>query len=220
MKAIALALSLGALGCAGAAHGSVWIANSPTSVTLKVDASGAAEVDWRDAQGSHTMLVPPSGRLQPNGRITGRDVSRPASFHLPYQRVARRTADGTQWALQAWAPKPGGPIELHLARWRGAPTTLTASVENTRIVGTIAFAGAPVTGSSKTPEGKSMRIVAYVDGYRATKWERLIGVSPKGDGSFALFLRPAWQAAKYRITVAGPNRGTQLAPDAQANVFP
>jgi hypothetical protein len=220
MKRLALAVPLVALAGAAAAHASVWIANAPRTVALKVDVHGAAEVDWSDGSGRHTILVPPTGRLQPGGRISGADVSRPASLHLPYQRAARRTADGTQWVLQAWAPKPGGPIELHLARWRGAATTVTASVEDNRLVGTVRFGGAPVSGTSKTPEGKPMRVVAYVDGYRATRWDRLTGVAPKANGTIALFLRPSWQAAKYRVTVAGPNRGTQLAPDAQANVFP
>src|SRR3954447_11925905 len=106
----------------GPAHAgaSVWLANDATRLALKVDAKGAAEVDWSDAHGRHTMLIPPTGRLQPTGKLSGRDVSRSAHFGLPNERLARRTSGGTQWALQAWAPKPGGPIELHLARWRGA----------------------------------------------------------------------------------------------------
>jgi hypothetical protein len=46
----------------------------------------------------------------------------------------------------------------------------------------------------------------------------MIGVAPKADGSFAVLVRPEWRGRRYRASVAGPNLGTTLAPDAQATV--
>jgi hypothetical protein len=50
----------------------------------------------------------------------------------------------------------------------------------------------------------------------------MLGVAPKADGSFSVFVRPEWKGKRkrkrkrYRALVAGPNLGATLAPDAQA----
>jgi hypothetical protein len=66
-----------------------------------------------------------------------------------------------------------------------------------------------------------VRHYAWIDCFRCgggTGWQRLIGVAPRADGTFALLLRPHWSAGRYRVSIAGPNRGATLAPDASAIV--
>jgi hypothetical protein len=46
----------------------------------------------------------------------------------------------------------------------------------------------------------------------------LLVPSPRTNGSFRVFLRPAWMGTRYRATVAGPNLGTTRGPDAQATI--
>ena len=59
---------------------------------------------------------------------------------------------------------------------------------------------------------------AWVDCWRcggAVGWKRLLGMRLRGPkGTFALAVRPAWRASRYRVTVLGPNRGADYAPDA------
>lgn len=183
---------------------------------------------WRDARGvRRTLLVPPRGKLLPGGRLSGRDVSRPVALVLPMKVVVRRTPDGRVWALQRWRVQPGRPEELHLSRWRGAPTRLTAVAfccrgESETLEGAASFAGRPVFGLSPTPEGKRLRAVVYVDSFACpaapspSGWQRAIGLFPRApDGSFSLLVRPSWLGTRYRLTLAGPNRGETLAPDAR-----
>jgi hypothetical protein len=215
-----------ALAAAFDADASIWVASDARAPQLRVDARGNAEVSWRDVRGRrHTVLIPPRGRLLPGGRLTGPDISRPLALALPMKVVVRRTPDGRLWALQRWRVQPGRPEELHLARWRGALTELTATATCCRgdgetLAGTATFAGRPVFGSSPTPEGKRIRAVVYVDCFgcplAAGGWARAIGLFPRApSGSFSLFVRPAWLGTRYRLTLAGPNRGTTLAPDAR-----
>lgn len=226
MRSAATALLLATLACsAGSARASIWIADGARSPQLRVDAGGSAEVRWRDSRGvSRTLLVPPRARLLPGGRITGRDVSRPIStVTIPMRVLVRRTSDGRLWALQAWRVLPRGPVELHLSRWRGAPTRIEAEspcCADGRLRGTVTFGGRPVYGFSPTPEGKRIRSIAYVDhARRAGGWARAAGVFLRPPaGSFALFLQSRWRSTRYRVTVPGPNRGTTLAPDARVVV--
>lgn len=189
---------------------------------MRVDARGYAEVSWTTRGSRRTLLIPPRGGVLPGGRISGRDVSRPAtSPSLPFRKVLRRTADGRLWALQEWQPQPGGPSELRFSRWRGKPTsvTLEAEPDGQHLNGTATFQGRPVTGASPTPAGRRVRHYAYVDCFAcagSTSWKRLLGIAPRTDGSFRLFLRPEWQTKRYRVTIAGPNAGTTYAPDAVA----
>jgi hypothetical protein len=95
---------------------------------------------------------------------------------------------------------------------------VSLTVADTVLQGSADFQGRPVTGFSPTPEGKRLRHYAFVDclGCRTPAWRRLTAVLTRTKGSFRLFLRPAWRGSRYRVTVAGPNRGTTLAPVASA----
>lgn len=201
------------------ATASITIGYDASSPVLKVDAKGNAEVDWTEHGARKTMLVPSTGRYLPNGHISDRDVSKPASgVTLPYLRVLRRTPDGRLWALQSWPVQPNGPVELRLSRWKGEPTAVRATVDGGRLTGTATFQGHGVFGFSPTTAGTPIRLYAWVDCWRcegASGWHRLIGVRlTEPDGTFSLFLKPAWQSSRYRVTVPGPNRGTLYAPDA------
>ena len=216
VAALAGGLAVAAVCPAGA---SITIGYEPVQLALKVDAHGNAEVDWTENGVRKTMWVPPAGRYLPNGHISGPDVSKPASgVALPYLRVLRRTADGRLWALQVWPVQPDGHAELRFSRWHGQPTTITATITGNRLTGTASFQGHGVFGFSPTTAGTPIRLYALIDCWRcqgALDWKRMIGVRLKGpDGSFSLLLRPEWQSSRYRVTVAGPNRGTSYAPDA------
>jgi hypothetical protein len=207
---------------ASPAAGSMWVASTTaTTATLKIDAAGDAEVGWKDATGTHSRLVFPNGTSKPEHHLSAPDVSKRASAAgLPMAVTVRRTPDGLLWALQSWQVLPGKPPELHLSRWRGAPTKVTAEAVcckfgSETIEGTATFAGKPVFGRSPTAGGP-VREVAYVDRLAGGAWQRMQGVFPHaGDGLFRLFVKPVLKAPRYRVTIAGPNRGTTLAPDAR-----
>jgi hypothetical protein len=205
---------------AGPAAASTAVAYDAQRPALRIDSQGNAEVSWTADAVRRYLLVPARGRVLPGSRLPGRDVSRRGTgLRLPFQKVIRRTPDGRLWALQAWRARAGGPVELHFSRWRGATTTVTFTVTDTMLEGSADFQGRPVTGFSPTPEGKRLRHYAFVDclGCGGTRmWKRLTAVQTRADGSFRLFLRPAWRGSRYRVTVAGPNRGTTLAPIASA----
>ncbi len=217
-----------ALTAVGDAAASIWVASGARNAQLRVDARGYAEVSWRDARGlRQTVLVPPRGRLLPGGRLSGRDVSRPVVLALPMKVMVRRTPDGRLWALQRWRVQPARPEELHFSRWRGAPTRVEAGFvccpADPLLEGRVSFAGRPVFGFSPTPEGKRIRLIAYVDCFlcavNLSGWGRMLGVFLRPpDGSFSLLMRPRWEAERYRVTVAGPNIGTTLAPDARTEI--
>jgi hypothetical protein len=213
----------------GAARASTTVARGVQRPALKIDARGYAEVSWTEAGARRFLVVPPRGKLLPGGRLDGRDVSRNAraTVRLPFVRAVRRTADGRFWALQAWAKTPKNPVELRFSRWRGAPTVVELEARccesEARLEGRATFHGRPVFGYSRTPEGRRLRLFAYVDCFGCpvapAAWSRLIGVALRApDGRFSLQLRPAWQGVRYRATVEGPNIGTTYAPDASTVV--
>jgi hypothetical protein len=176
-------------------------------------------VSWSEGGVRKTLLVPPSGRYLPGGRILSADISSPAPRAGVSQVVlVRTTPDGRFWALQRTPMGPDGSTTLRLARWEGAPTELDASLSDERISGTATFAGRGVFGTSLTTAGTAVAHFAWVDCWRcggAPGWKRLLGVRLQGPkGTFALALRPAWRASRYRVTVLGPNRGADYAPDA------
>jgi hypothetical protein len=214
-----IAVAAGALGTT-AALASIQVADGAARPALRVDARANAEVSWLETGVRKTLLVPVSGLVLPGGRLSGADVSRAARRDVvPMARVVRRTPDGYLWALQEWTRVPGEPPELRLARWKGAPTKLTLAVSEDGLAGTATFAGRPVSGFSKSPAGKRLRIYVYLDcsgcpGAR-NGWKRMLGVAPRADGSFRASIRPEWTGSRYRATVAGPNRGTTRAPDAR-----
>jgi hypothetical protein len=97
----------------------------------------------------------------------------------------------------------------------------TLAFDGQRLTGSAPFQGKPVTGYTSTLEGKRLRIYVYLDCLGCpgkTGWSRLIGVAPKADGTFRVFLKPSWLGRRYRATVAGPNVGTTFAPDVQAEI--
>jgi hypothetical protein len=222
MKIVLLA-ALALASSAGAAAASIQVATDAARPSLRIDARGNAEVSWLANGTRRTLLVPVTGRVLPGGRLSGADVSRRARGDVvPMARVVRRTPDGYLWALQEWARAPGGPEELRLARWTGAPTKLTLTVSEDALSGRATFAGRPVFGSTTTPSGRRMQINVYLDcagcpGAR-NGWKRMLGIAPRRDGTFRASLRPEWLGSRYRATVAGPNRGATRAPDARVVV--
>jgi hypothetical protein len=203
-----------------AAGASIFVGNDIAAPRLAVDAAGTAQVTWKQAGAPQSVIVPMKGQLSRGGSLSGRDVSRPApSVRLPLAVIVRRGPGGMLYGLQRWQVQPGGPVELHLARWSGAPPVLRLAAEGGRLTGSAAFQGRPVSGVTSTLEGKRLRIYVYLDCLGcpgATGWSRMIGVAPKADGTFAVFLRPSWVGRRYRATVAGPNVGATFAPDARA----
>lgn len=215
----ALVVLAAALAAAVPAGASIFIADDAVRPALHVDAKGDAQVTWIEAGKQQSLIVPPHGQLYHGGSLSGPDVSRRASVPgLPLAVVVRRTPDGRLWALQEWQVQPGGPVELHLARWKGAATQLELALAGTRLTGRATFQGRPVTGTTFTFEGKHPRIYVFLDYLAGGSWHRMLGIVPKGDGSFDVLIRPSWKGTRYRATVAGPNVGSTLAPDAQAVV--
>jgi len=206
------------LAAAGSAQATVWITDGAKKPGLRVDAKGTAEVSWSEGGGRQTVIVPPKGPLYHGGTLPGANVSKPARVPgLPFARVVRRTPDGRFWALQVMQLKPGGPLDLHLARWRGKPTSLTLRVSDGSLEGRAMFNGRGVSGYSYTLEGKRPRIYVYLDYFAAGAWQRMLAVAPTPDGRFTVSLRPAWRSAtRYRATMLGPNVGSTFAPDAEA----
>lgn len=208
----ALALTLG-----GGAQASVWVGENAVKPTLRVDASGTAEVKLVSGGRPDTVIVPARGQLYHGGSLSGPDVSRRVSApKLPHAVVVKRTPDGRLWALQRTQVKPGGPVGLHLARWRGEPTKIELQVDGLLLEGRATFDGRGVSGRSYTLEGKRPRIYVYLDYFSGGRWRRMLGVAPRADARFAVSLRPAWrQASRYRAVMPGPNIGSSFAPDAE-----
>lgn len=213
-------LAAGTLLPAAQPGAAIFVGTNPVHPTLGIDARGTAVVSWIADGSRQAVTVPARGQLFHGGSLSG-DVSRPAGkAGLANALVVRRTPDGRTWALQAWPETPGGPIDLHLARWKGAPTKLTLAYDGTKLTGRAEFQGKPVSGTSATLEGKQLRIYVYLDCTgcpgAGAGWKRMLGVAPKADGSFSAFVRPEWKGKRYRATVLGPNVGTTFAPDAQS----
>jgi hypothetical protein len=224
MRKLGLAFALGVLaGLGGVAQASISIATNAQRPALRIDARGNAEVSWTAAGRRRTLLVPPAGLYRPGARLAGPDVGRPATAPaLPFLRVLRRGPDGTLYALQAWRVKSGGPVELHFSRWKGSATSVTleskALPSGERLVGRATFQGKPVAGFSRTNSGIRYRIFAFLDCFACPgpQWRRMAGVAPRVDGEFRLLVQPQFQGSRYRVTIAGPNLGRTLAPDASA----
>ncbi len=220
-QGLAALLAAGLLAGAGASSAapSAGLGAAGSRVRLQVDASDDALVTWTQGGASESVLVPASGALSHGGALRGPDVSRPATLAgLPATVALRRTPDGLTWALQAIQVGASSPLQLDLSRWRGAPTQLTLSRNGNRLVGSVSFHGAPVSGHSYTLAGLKPRVYVYLDCEGCPGkpgWSEMLGVSPKPDGSFAVALRPAWMGTRYRATVQGQNIGSTLSPDAQ-----
>ena len=209
---------------ADSAPASISIATNPIRPALRVDALGNAEVSWTSSGVRRTLLIPAVGLYLPGGRITTADVSRGTTIPgLPFARATRRGPDGTLYALQTWRVEAGGPVELHFSRWKGKRTTVTLAAEPTsgteRLIGRAEFQGKPVSGYSRTNSGIRYRIFAFLDCFGCPQpgWRRVGGVAPRADGTFRLLLRNTFLGTRYRVTIAGPNLGRTLAPDASAS---
>ena len=210
---------------APAATGSISVADDASAPSLRVDAAGNVQVAWSAAGVGHTLLVPVHGRVLPNGRFSGADVSHAGSpAAVPFARVVRSVRSGWTYALESWQVVPGGPVELHFARWRGAPTaaTLVATRTSTGVLlsGSATFGGRPVPTISQTTAGKRLRQYAYVDAFRAGHWRRIGGVATKPDGTFRRLVPDGAAGSRYRVLVPGPNIGSTYAPDAIATASP
>jgi hypothetical protein len=209
-----------ALGAAGIAHASIILGIGTSQARLQVDAKGDAEVTFVANGQRVTVIVPPHGLPSHAGSLAGPDVSRPvAGPKLPFALTVRRTPEGRLWALQLMQAQPTGAPELHLARWTGAPTTLTLATNGTHVTGTASFQGRPVAGFTSTLGGRHPRIYVLMDCFSCggkPGWTRMLSVPPRADGRFSVYIQPQWKGTRYRATVAGPNFGLTLAPDAQA----
>jgi len=220
---VLMVLAAGLLASAEPARASISIAKNVARPALRVDARGNAEVSWNSGGTRRTLLVPATGLYLPGRRISTKDVSRPTTIPgLPFAKVTRRGPDGRLYALQTWRVEPNGPVELHFSRWKGAPTTVEltaqAASRSERLVGRARFQGRPVAGYSRTNSGIRYRIFAFLDcaGCAGRAWRRIGGVAPRADGTFRLLVKPNDIGRRYRATIAGPNLGSTLAPDASS----
>jgi hypothetical protein len=208
---------LAALTLAQLAAASYGIGVGASAPALRVDAKGNAEVIWTESGKTETFVVPKAGAGY-HGALAGPNVLKPGRIALPLAVVTGRTPDGTYWALQQLAVS-GRPTSLDLSRWHGAPTKLTLAMDGTHLTGTASFGGRPVTGSSPTLAGRPVRTYVYLECFGCpgapNGWTLMLGVTPKADGSFSVYLRSSWVGKQYRATVAGQNVGGALAPDAQ-----
>jgi len=208
---------------AAPAQGSISIATNVVRPALRVDALGNAEVSWSSGGVRRTLLIPAVGRYLPGGRISSADVSRPTTISgLPYAKVTRRGPGGMLYALQTWRVEAAGPVELHFSRWKGSRTTVTLDAEpasgSERLIGRAQFQGKPVAGYYRTNAGIRYRSFAFLDCFACPKpaWRRIAGIAPRADGTFRLLVPAGFGGTRYRVTIAGPNLGRTLAPDASA----
>ena len=206
------------LASVASASASITLGTNAQRPALRVDARGNAEVSWTAGGVRRYVLVPPTGRVYPGRRLSGRDVSRSIAVSIPFRRVVRRTPDGRLWALQSRPARPGGPQELRFSRWRGAPAQVKIACEQRfegdLVTGQATFAGRPVPLYSPTPEGKRIRSYVYVERAVGLAWQRVGGVRTQADGSFRFYVAPQSLGPRYRAVLPGPNIGTTLAPDA------
>src|SRR4051794_41930656 len=120
MRRLLLVAAVASLAAPAAASASITVATNVQRPALRVDAKGNAEVSWSSGGRRQCLLVPPTGRFLPGGRLSRPDVSRPTTaVALPYRRVLRRTPDGRLWALQTWQVAFSKAGELPVSRWRG-----------------------------------------------------------------------------------------------------
>ncbi len=203
---------------ASIASASITIATNVQRPALRIDARGNAEVSWTAGGVRSYLLVPPTGRVYPGRRLSGRDVSvGTSSVKPPFRRVLRRTPDGRVWALQTWRVRPRGPVELRFSRWRGGPPRVTIGArpqyEGELLTGSASYGGRPVPLYSPTPEGKRIRSYVYVDRWTGRVWNRIGGAATRADGTFRFFVAADAVARRYRAVLVGPNVGATLAPD-------
>jgi hypothetical protein len=195
-----------------ASHAALTVATDAAAPALRVDAAGNAEISWTSGGRRMTALVPRTGRMVAGGQLAGADVSRAlAGSQIPFQRAIRTGPGGWYYALQAWRPTPGGPLELRFSRWQGVPTEVSLTPSQTT-GGGIRLTGRATLDEKPLRAAPGLRV--YLDSLAGTAWSRL-GSARLGPGGSYAWRVPSGQAAdSFRATVTGPNLGATLAPDA------
>ena len=203
-----------ALTAAPPAAASIVVTTDAARPALRVDAQGNTGVSWTTGGRRETLLVPVRGAAVAGRKLAGRDVSRAVARPVvPFERVVRLGRGGWYYALQAWQPTPGGPVELRFSRWRGAPTTVQLTAEKSTasdtLTGRVSFGGKPVP---------AVHAFVFVDSLIGGAWKRVGGVAPRADGTFEELVPYTLVGESFRATVAGPNAGSTYAPDSTAMV--
>jgi hypothetical protein len=200
------------LAAAPASHAALTVATGAAAPALRVDAAGNAEISWTSGGKRMTVLVPRAGRTVAGGQLAGADVSRPlAGEQIPFQRAIRTGPGGWYYALQAWRPAPGGPLELRFSRWQGVPTEVSLTASQT------AGGGIRLTGRAtldERPLRAAPGLRVYLDSLAGTASSRVGSARLGAGGSYAWLVPSARAADSFRATLTGPNLGATLAPDA------
>jgi hypothetical protein len=189
--------------------------------SLIVDAQGNAQVTFTSRGASKSVVVSGSS-LHFGGGLSASPTAKHVTPTVPFALVQFRLPNGEQIALQR-LHRTGqfgvlGPEELYLARWYGAPTSLTLVQSGGRICGTVTYHGKAVYGGAHTAAGNPLDALGrnvYLDALRPAGWYRLLGVLARPKG-FALAITGDRSGSRYRALVVGPNVMGDLAPVASA----
>jgi hypothetical protein len=205
-----------------AANAAVRLDSDTTGESLIVDSHGDAQVTFTSRGASKTVVVSGSTiRFGADGVSQSPTATR-VTPTVPFALVQFRLSNGEQIALQRFH-RTGqfgvlGPEELFLARWHGAPTSLTLVQTGDRICGTVTYHGRAAYGGAHTAAGNPLDALGrniYLDALRPAGWYRLMGVLARPRG-FALALTADRAGSRYRALVVGPNVMGDLAPVASA----
>jgi hypothetical protein len=214
-----------ALAIPTAGHASLLVDRATSHESLVVDASGHVKITWY-ARGATRTAVVIGSRLSYPAKGVGAQAAVKVPATVPFAVVQYRLANGQQFALQK-VQRLGqfgklGPVELHVARWRGELPQLDLGIVGTpsrasKLCGAASYHGTPIHGTGHTASGNPTdalgRNVYLEVGRSGGGWYRMEGVLLRPDG-FALYLRMAtWQGAQYRALLTGPNVAGDLAPD-------
>jgi hypothetical protein len=217
-----------ALALPGASQASLLVSRATSNEHLVVDAAGHARITWTSAGRTRSAAVIGS-TLSYSAKGVGSMAATRVPATVPFAVVQYRLPNGEQFALQK-VQRTGqfgqlGPVELHLARWRGALPQLSLGVVGTaaratKVCGTASYHGAAIYGTGHTASGNPTDALGrnvYLEVSRSGGgWYRMEGVLLRPTG-FALYLRmAAWQGARYRALLTGPNVAGDLAPDVVA----
>ena len=223
--AFAAAALLLALAAPATAPASVIVSRETSAESLRVDASGRAEIAWTTGGRKWTAVLD-ADRLT-FGRTVAGSAGRRVHPEVPFALMQIELPDGRKFALQR-VRRLGqfgarGPWELHVARWHGAPPELTLDVEwayggkMPRVCGTATYHGAAFFGFEHTLQGDPTDRLGrnvYIDVWKGAGrgWYRIMGVLTRPKGWALLIRTPDWQGARYRAFVMGPNVAGDVAP--------
>jgi hypothetical protein len=208
---------------AAPAHAALRLDSGTSNESMVVDAHGTVAVTYTTGGRSRTVVVSGSTLRYRGAGVTASPSARRVTPTVPFALVQMGLPDGRQFALQR-LHRTGqfgvlGPEELFIARWRGAPTSLTLTQSGGRLCGTVTYHGVPVYGGAHTPTGDPLDGIGrnvYLDALRPAGWYRLLGVLTRPRG-YALALTADRRGSRYRALVVGPNVGGDLAPVASAS---